>query len=521
MQYRLLRNNKESGPYTKAQLEEFGLKPYDLLWIEGRGGAWLYASEIDDLKSIAPAVEEQPYDRFYKGKEKQTSATTNNKQNAFAANVNATASNNTATSKSPKPRFRISGDKVVMIDNAALQQPKPLEDVLSSATTATATVAAKPVAKQEIAKHIQSVGMDWEEMYSDWKGEEKEAAEKPVVAKSQTMEEVKQRYEEAKKKQLDEKQTKTASAARQNIMAGVAILVLAIGGYAGYKLNSNGSSNRSTQTAPVEKAEVVQDENKTDQNSGNDGATTDANTNAATQQATGNQPAATNSAVAPQNEIKSSLTATGNVGNANKVQPPAVNVSNTTAASQTAINNKTTTPVNLKENPAIVKNAVTNPIVKNPKKAVQQNPLAQKGKALAASSTQANDAQYDIGRTNASAPPQTSSIATPTVLKQEAPAKKINDYIRVSKLGGSNNSVQNVLLSVKNVTDFPIDLAVVDVQYYGANGRYQKGETMYVRNINAGDNVNIRVPDNPSSHSITYKVSLVSSEQKTLYLVGE
>lgn len=47
MQYRLLRNNKESGPYTKAQLEEMGLKPYDLLWIEGRGGAWLYASEID------------------------------------------------------------------------------------------------------------------------------------------------------------------------------------------------------------------------------------------------------------------------------------------------------------------------------------------------------------------------------------------------------------------------------------------------------------------------------------------
>ena len=64
MQYRLLRNNKESGPYTKALLEEMGLKPYDLLWIEGRGGAWLYASEIDDLKSIAPAIEEQPYDRF-------------------------------------------------------------------------------------------------------------------------------------------------------------------------------------------------------------------------------------------------------------------------------------------------------------------------------------------------------------------------------------------------------------------------------------------------------------------------
>src|SRR4051812_3920858 len=112
MQYRLLRNNKESGPYTKAQLEEIGLKPYDLLWMEGRGGAWLYASEIEELKSIAPVVEEQPYDRFFKGKEKQAS-TTSSKQNASSV-ANAPSASNTSTLKPPKPRFRISGDKVVM-----------------------------------------------------------------------------------------------------------------------------------------------------------------------------------------------------------------------------------------------------------------------------------------------------------------------------------------------------------------------------------------------------------------------
>src|SRR4051812_1929473 len=121
MQYRLLRNNKETGPYTKAQLEEMGLKPYDLLWIEGRGGAWLYASEIEDLKSIAPAVEEQPYDRFYKGKEKQAATGTVSKQNASAVS-NASTATNTTTLKPPKPRFRISGDKVIMIEeNTALK----------------------------------------------------------------------------------------------------------------------------------------------------------------------------------------------------------------------------------------------------------------------------------------------------------------------------------------------------------------------------------------------------------------
>src|SRR5688572_33094712 len=65
-QYLLLRDNKETGPYSVEQLIEKGLKPYDLVWLNGRSAAWRYPSEIDELKPYAPAVEEQPYDRFYK-----------------------------------------------------------------------------------------------------------------------------------------------------------------------------------------------------------------------------------------------------------------------------------------------------------------------------------------------------------------------------------------------------------------------------------------------------------------------
>src|SRR4051812_10108686 len=271
MQYRLLRNNKESGPYTKAQLEEIGLKPYDLLWIEGRGGAWLYASEINELKSIAPVVEEQPFDRFYKGKEKQASATVG-KQNASTI-ANTSTATSAATLKSPKPRFRISGDKVVMIDDkAVLQQQSQQADTAVPTATKTqqvVTATAKPAAKQEIGAHIQSVGLDWEDMYSEWKGEDKQPEEREPAkpAKVQTMEEVRQRYEETKLKQSGPKQNNTANATKQNIMAAIAIAVLVVGGYAGYKLNNSGDkSQRSTQTAPVEKAEVVQDENNGQQN---------------------------------------------------------------------------------------------------------------------------------------------------------------------------------------------------------------------------------------------------------------
>ena len=64
--YLLLRNNKESGPYSLNDLVTLGLKPYDLVWIEGRSAAWRYPSEISELKDYAPVVEEQPYDRFFK-----------------------------------------------------------------------------------------------------------------------------------------------------------------------------------------------------------------------------------------------------------------------------------------------------------------------------------------------------------------------------------------------------------------------------------------------------------------------
>src|SRR6266550_4063603 len=64
--YLLLRNNKQSGPLSQEQLLQLGLKPYDLVWIEGKSAAWRYPSEVPELKDYAPVVEEQPYDRFYK-----------------------------------------------------------------------------------------------------------------------------------------------------------------------------------------------------------------------------------------------------------------------------------------------------------------------------------------------------------------------------------------------------------------------------------------------------------------------
>ncbi len=64
--YLLLRDNKESGPFSLEELVSKGLKAYDLVWANGKSAAWRYPGEIEELKAFAPPVEEQPYDRFFK-----------------------------------------------------------------------------------------------------------------------------------------------------------------------------------------------------------------------------------------------------------------------------------------------------------------------------------------------------------------------------------------------------------------------------------------------------------------------
>ena len=64
--YLLLRDNKQNGPYTFDEIKVKGLKAYDLVWVEGKSAAWRYPGEVEELKPFAPAVVEQPYDRFFK-----------------------------------------------------------------------------------------------------------------------------------------------------------------------------------------------------------------------------------------------------------------------------------------------------------------------------------------------------------------------------------------------------------------------------------------------------------------------
>ena len=52
--YHLLRNNKEQGPFTAEELIQQKLKPYDLIWIDGRSAAWSYPGELPEFRTHVP-----------------------------------------------------------------------------------------------------------------------------------------------------------------------------------------------------------------------------------------------------------------------------------------------------------------------------------------------------------------------------------------------------------------------------------------------------------------------------------
>ena len=147
--YRLLRSNKESGPYSAEELVAMGLKPYDLLWADGRSAAWRYPSEIEALRAFAPAVEEQPYDRFYK-KSKLTDTV---KSNVSEESIVETIA--VSIEKKQKPKIKITADwSKVETKKAAI----PVHEIIEK-------------------KIITDRKVSWENAWLNWEQEKKTATE--------------------------------------------------------------------------------------------------------------------------------------------------------------------------------------------------------------------------------------------------------------------------------------------------------------------------------------------------------
>ncbi len=503
-QYRLLRNNKESGPFTAEQLIKLGLKAYDLIWIDGKSAAWRYPSEVPELEAYAPSVEEQPFDRFYhkpggqdntpvqspaaKAPAENTGKAENKEQSAIPA------------SNYTKPRIRIRADwrQVENTPTAAVQAPPPAETPVN--------IPAKSTEPATTEQKASPAGVGWEETMQSWKQEQTQNdrmkikadadAAVPQVRYATSLDNLKKRYEETvllAKKNFTEKQW---------MRYGFGFLLIPMLGLAVWLGKKKDNTPVTAGTARTE-TPVVNKEAPT-----------------------------VLSAADLKEEVPAPQPASGHKAAAGKKHIPPQQ--HTDKQHLPAGTNAIAAAKDSQARALALKKAGTKPaVITGTKKAgaKDSNTLAMaaavKKETIPANAINNNNTATAVA---GQAAPKTTVITIPQKQATEPPPynpppaaskKQISDYVAVKEDAPRGSEDRNMKLHVKNLSNLPVDLVVVDLQYYDNRGRFQKGETMYVNHLAPKDEVALQPPANRSGQKVTYRVSLLSIEKKGIYLIAD
>ena len=111
------------------------------------------------------------------------------------------------------------------------------------------------------------------------------------------------------------------------------------------------------------------------------------------------------------------------------------------------------------------------------------------------------------------------SATETTAIKKPKLRNTIGDYVKVGLNKNQTGVVKDLKINVRNISDKPLNIAVVEIEYYDANGKYQKGETLQTPGIGPGKVAQIKVPDSENSARIAYRVSLISGDN--VYLMAK
>lgn len=501
-QYRLLRDNKESGPYAAEELIQMGLKKYDLVWVEGRSAAWRYPGEIDVFKPYAPPVEEQPFDRFYKRN--------NTTSQAIQQQVTATPVQEIVVTapvvKKEKPRIRITADSRHIETNTTAAVPLPMQpqQTVTNNNAPVLTVNEKMAAPKSNSQTVSNAQNNpapasWENMWMDWEQEKKAVSSAAVSYKtvndrikafgeeevletkfSQSLDDIAATY--ADSLLARKKSSSGFEKYKSHITAAVLLLaIMAAGMYVGLtwsdktsfdEANANTQPQQNIQLLPQETADNTA--NTTENATGENNPPADATVSLETQQ--------------PQ------------------VVVPAV-VKAPVAGS--SVNKQKSAGVSIK--------TVLAPVQKE--RTVTAGTMQQKSYQPAA--TDANGGRTAAKRTETvyeqqQEEPKT-QVAAPEVRRPLKKAAAIDDYVDVE----SYPVASGVQYNVSNVSDVPLDLVMLDLQYFDSNNKFIKGETLTVKNIQPGSNVRINAPQNQKAAGIKYKVSMVTSTENDLNIIAD
>jgi hypothetical protein len=475
--YLLLRSNKQSGPYTAEELRQMGLKPYDLIWIEGKSAAWRYPGEVDELKPFAPAVEEQPYDRFYKKPEAESTAAAvetpaakqpsmQQQQQPVMQQQAATQQQQPAMQPQQQPQPHIPQQQqpvekpvrkekeykrvfVTLPSGAAKQQPvaKPAVETTSHQSS---HIQYQPPVQQPAETKKPEVttateNLSEKELYERKVAIAKEAAEKTGLTSGK---------KGFAKKAAGEGETDIYYPKKRSRLKGVPlaamiigmIVMTALGIVIGMSLNGTNGVSLIKRTDPV----------------------TPTNNNQ-------------HPPLIPQEQQRPSNDAAMN-------QTDAQVVADSTALAD-----------------------IKKPVIKTA-------PITKKN------TTATDTNQQDI---TANLPVK----EEPTLNKDEAPAKKelpkpsapnlekmvfvSNNDFEVGPFGG----ISKLALTVKNTSDYELNLVVVQLEYLKANKEVYKTENLYFRDIAANSTLTVDAPRSSRGNKINYKITLINSKDH-LYHAG-
>lgn len=230
--YRLLRNNKESGPFSLEEITAIGFKPYDLIWIDNKSAAWRYPYEVPELKPFTNFTEEQPYDRFYKKettakevKEKEEVVTVTNEATITAVE---NAAETIVEKKTEQPSVRKIYVALPANSSLSANKEKPVT-----------APALKPVAG---VKTTLPSSYSYTEFEKETAVEYKQPVQEAVLTEkySQPLDEIKKMYVD---KLLNNKRSKNNLADKKKYLqiAAVVVVLLGLGIFIGSGFNKSGN----------------------------------------------------------------------------------------------------------------------------------------------------------------------------------------------------------------------------------------------------------------------------------------
>ena len=494
MMYLLLRNNKQSGPYSLDELKTMGLKAYDLVWVDGRSAAWRYPCEVEELSAFAPAVEEQPFDRFYKKTSPAKSAVSaagNAEKDALPVTSDPAYTSIQHTSAPyTGESSTVPGRRIIYVTMPAGKGPAVLRESTVQRESArnnggTSIIPAIPTRAAE-PRSIDIQFVDPPPRQTPVQAENSHpAAYQPVTAETGHRDNKTEPVEKLSQFQEDWKKTvelappahkRTRTRILQPLLVVVCILaLLAAGIFIGLSINKDGLGFRQKIAA----RDALKDK-------GNGGTSQQLPAAVITSPA----PVPTVQSLPPADSVKAGLPAvsSGNTSHdavAGKAQPPR----QTPPREKTPAGNNRiqSVPVTAAHDSAAAFMAI--PVIH--REAVHRTdlPAADKG----------DNVDKEVVRSN------------------------IANLVSVGANGytvGTFGGISDLQLTVSNRSVYPLDLVVVEVQYIQANKKTFKTENLYFRGIGAGSALMQEAPKSARGIKVQYKIILVNSKELGLSYSG-